>query len=158
MKTIFKEEQKFNQWWIWILLSALSIIFMMGAFQQIVLGEPWGNKQMSDANMYVFVLFFLGINLLFWVMKLKTDITEEAISMHFFPFLKKTIPWSEISEAKVVDYGFVGGWGIRIWTRYGTVYNVRGRMGLAITLKNGKKMVIGTQQASFLSAALETVV
>lgn len=51
---------------------------------------------------------------------------------------------------KVINYGFVGGWGIRLWTKYGTVYNVSGNKGLFIKLKNGKTMVIGTQKSQEL--------
>ena len=66
--------------------------------------------------------------------------------MRFFPFVKKEFQWSEIQKSKVVNYGFVGGWGIRLFTKYGTVYNIRGNKGLAIELKNGKKYLIGTQK------------
>lgn len=79
-------------------------------------------------------------------MRLETKIDEKGIYMSYFPFVRKNISWDEIAEAQVVCYGFVGGWGIRFWTKYGTLYNVKGNMGLAIQLKNNKKMCIGTQQ------------
>jgi len=55
----------------------------------------------------------------------------------------------------VVDYGFVGGWGVRWWTKFGTVYNVMGRIGLAIELKNGKKLLIGTQKKTEVGAIVK---
>jgi hypothetical protein len=66
--------------------------------------------------------------------------------MSFFPLIKKTTNWTEIKKVEVVNYGFVGGWGIRLWTKYGTVYNIKGNKGLAIELFNGKKYLIGTQK------------
>ncbi len=36
--------------------------------------------------------------------------------------------------------------GIRVWTKYGTVYNAQGKIGLSIKLKSGKQFVIGTQK------------
>ena len=45
--------------------------------------------------------------------------------MSFIPFVKKRIKWTEIKKAEVVNYGFVGGWGIRLSIEYGTVYNIR---------------------------------
>ncbi|CAI8186636.1 MAG: Uncharacterised protein [SAR116 cluster bacterium] len=71
---------------------------------------------------------------------------KNGIQIHFFPFTKKRVEWNEIKHMKVLNYGFVGGWGVRLWTKYGTVYNVKGNIGLAIELKNGTKFLIGTQK------------
>ena len=75
--------------------------------------------------------------------------------MNFFPFKKKRVEWNEIKNTKVINYGFVGGWGIRLWTKYGTVYNMKGNKGLAIELKNGKKFLIGTQKETELRNVME---
>ena len=88
--------------------------------------------------------------------RLRTEITDEKIDMKFFPFSNKTIPWSEVKSAEVLDYGFVGGWGVRIGTKYGTVYNTSGKIGLALELKSGKKICIGTQRGEELKLFLET--
>lgn len=61
----------------------------------------------------------------------------------------------DIKSAKVVNYGFVGGWGIRLWTAYGTVYNIKGNKGLAIELFNGEKFLIGTQKENELKIIVE---
>ena len=58
------------------------------------------------------------------------------------------LPW--------VHYGFVGGWGIRFFTAYGTVYNMRGTKGLAINLEKGKKFLIGTQKPDLLNQFIQT--
>jgi hypothetical protein len=55
-----------------------------------------------------------------------------------------------VDKCQVIPYGFVGGWGMRLWTQYGTVYNVRGGKGLYVQLKNKKKFLVGTQQAEEL--------
>ncbi len=47
---------------------------------------------------------------LFYFLKLTTSIDESGIRMFFFPFVRKTVSWSEIKSTKVFDYGFVGGW------------------------------------------------
>ena len=62
-----------------------------------------------------------------------------------------------MKHAEIVNYEFVGGWGIRLWTKYGTVYNTKGDKGLAIELQNGKKFLIGTQKATELSKIIEKV-
>ena len=53
-----------------------------------------------------------------------------------------------------MNYGFVG-YGIRLGSKYGTVYNMKGNRGLAIELNNGKKFVIGTQKEMELKNVVE---
>ena len=55
----------------------------------------------------------------------------------------------------MINYGFVGGWGIRLFTDYGTVYNTRGNKGLALKLQNGKRLVIGTQREDELKSVIQ---
>ena len=45
----------------------------------------------------------------------------------------------KLKSAKIVNYGFVG-YGIRLGSQYGTIYNVNGNKGFAIELSNGKKV------------------
>ncbi|MGB0178253.1 MAG: hypothetical protein ACPF9D_13895, partial [Owenweeksia sp.] len=94
---------------------------------------------------------------LFLIMKLKTEIDEKSIRMIYIPFTRKTVKWDDVEEARVLKYGFIGGWGIRIWTSYGTVYNVKGNKGLAITLKNGERFLIGTQKEKELEQVLSNL-
>jgi hypothetical protein len=87
--------------------------------------------------------------------RLKTEINQYEIKVSFFPFVKKRVSWDEVKSAEILDYGFVGGWGIRLWTKYGTVYNTRGSKGLAIELNNGREFLIGTQKAAELHEIIE---
>ena len=98
--------------------------------------------------MIVFVAFF-------WKMELITNINNEGIKIKFFPFTNKEIKWEEIEQVKVINYGFVGGWGVRFGTKHGTIYNTSGRFGLALELKNGKKFCIGTQNEKELNKLIE---
>ncbi len=153
----FTEEQKFTQWWLWVLLIGITLIPVYGCYKQLVLGEPMGSKPLPNIGMVLFLLFMLGFLFLFWMLRLKTVIDNEGIKMTFSPLSKKEIKWEEIKTAEVLNYGFVGGWGVRMGTKFGTVYNTRGNMGLALVLKNGKKFCIGTQQPEELSAVLNEV-
>ena len=155
MQIIFKEEQKFSQWWIWLILIGLGFLPLYGLFKQLIIREQFGDRPMSDAGLIFLAVVVFSLIVLFWSMRLRTEIDEDEIRMHFFPFVRKSIKWTEIKNAKTVNYGFVGGWGIRFWTKYGTVYNTKGNKGLAIELKNGKKFLIGTQRESELSRIIE---
>ena len=146
MKIEFKEEQKFTQWWLWLILLPIGFLSIIGIYKQIILGESFGDKPMSDIGLIIFAIFIFSLLGLFILMKLKTNIDNDKIEISFFPFVKKTTKWTDIKKAEVVNYGFVGGWGIRLWTKYGTVYNIKGNKGLGIELLNGKKYLIGTQK------------
>lgn len=154
MSTKYKEVQRFTQWWIWILLLGLTLIPVYGVIQQLIGGKPMGDHPMSDTGLIIFLLLMLAFDYFFWMIRLITEIDAESIQIKFFPFVQREIKWSEVESYEIVDYGFVGGWGIRIGTQYGTVYNTRGRIGLALEMKNGKKCCIGTQQESELRAYL----
>lgn len=158
MKTEFKEEQKFNQWWLWLILIPMGVLPLIGIYKQLILGEKLGDNPMSDINLLIFSIIMFSLVGLFLITKLKTSIDKNGINMYFFPFIKKSVDWQQIKNVKVVNYGFVGGWGIRLWTKYGTVYNVKGDKGLEIVLKSGKKFLIGTQKETELSTIIEKMI
>lgn len=157
MKIEFKEEQKFTQWWIWLLLILIGIIPVIAIYKQIIRKETFGAQPISDLGLIIFSILIFLLFGLFVLMKLKTKIDEKEIQMHYFPFVKKRSKWTEIKKAEVINYGFVGGWGIRLWTKFGTVYNVKGNEGLAIELRNGKKFLIGTQKENELKEIVKKV-
>ena len=142
---IFSEEQKFSQWWMWIFISIPFAIGLFGSYKQLIRGEVFGDRPMSDLGLIIFTLIGLGLIIFFWSHKLTTRLDEEGISVHFFPYTKKFHSWKEIDYCEVIAYEFVGGWGIRLWTKYGTVYNVQQGEGLFVQLKNKKKFLVGTQ-------------
>lgn len=131
----FQEVQKFTRWWLWLLLFAIGALLF---YVQANLGP----------------IILIAISLLFLSIRLITRIDETGIHYRFFPFVKKDYSWNEIASARVIDYGFVGGWGVRLFTPYGTVYNVRGSKGLAVELKEGGKFCLGTQKPVELKKVL----
>lgn len=155
MKIEFKEEQKFTHWWLFLILIGIGILPILGIYKQLILGEKFGDTPMSDFGLIIFCVFTFGLIALFLFIRLKTEIDQNEIRMNFFPFLKKRVSWKEIKKVEIVTYGFVGGWGIRLWTKYGTVYTIKGNKGLAIELLNGKKYLIGTQKETELNKIVE---
>lgn len=147
---VFKEKQRFTQWWLWALLLVIMLTFVIGIYNQLILGEPYGNEPLSDVGLIVVSIFFFGMIVLLILIRLTTELTETELKMKFYPFISKRIPWSEVENAVVINYGFVGGWGIRLGSSYGTVYNIKGLTGLSITLKNDEKFIIGTQKSAEL--------
>lgn len=154
MNILFTETQKFSFWWLWLLLGSITLLPIYGIYKQVILGVPFGSKPSSDLVLYFTLLLMLAVLFLFWKMVLKTEITDDYISIKFYPFVDTRFQWSDIISREIVNYGFVG-YGIRIGTTYGTVYNTRGNKGLSIQLKNGKKYCIGTQREVELKSVID---
>lgn len=82
---------------------------------------------------------------------LKTTIDEKGITYCYSPLNLRnhTILWKDIDSAYVRTYRPVmeyGGWGIKYSFRNGKVYNVMGKKGLQLVLKNGRHILFGTQK------------
>lgn len=145
MQWLFQEKQRLNQWWLYGTFIGLLLL-------PVILG---GDAQTSYSIVYFGIL--ISIFFLILVMVLKTKINGKEIQIHYFPFVKKTFHWNDIQEINVINYGFVGGWGIRLWTKYGTVYNTKGSIGAHIKLKNGKQLIIGTQKEKELRMVITKI-
>jgi hypothetical protein len=148
---IFKEEQRFTQTWLKILL-AISIVVPVITVVTKYLEE---NSQMTT-NEFVLTLLGISISIAFiFFFKLKTRIDEVGIQYQFSPFhLKmKLIKWGEIKKAQVRSYDPIleyGGWGIKggyFWNKEkGKCVNISGDIGIQVEFKNGKQLLIGTQK------------
>jgi len=153
----FKEVQRFNQWWLWMLLIGIGLIPIYGIYKQLIIGQSFGDKPLSNQGLIAFTIILFLVIGLFGLIRLKTEIDHSEIRMSFNPFVKKKVKLNDVKTMKVVNYGFVGGWGIRLWTKYGTVYNIKGNKGLSITLKDGNKFIIGTQKETELKSVLKSL-
>lgn len=155
-EVLFQERQFFRQWFVWLPLLATDVFFIWGLVQQLVMGEPWGDNPMSDLGLVLTSLMVFALTGLFMAMHLSTEITKEGVHILFFPLTRRFIAWDEVEQASVAEYNPLleyGGWGLR-WGRNGRAYNVSGRTGLELLLKNGKKVMIGTQRGEELPLIL----
>jgi hypothetical protein len=157
----FKEEQRFRQMWIWMLLIALSSIWVWELVQQVFMGIPFGNKPSPDLVIILTGIFPLLAIILFRMLTLETIIDEEGVAYRFKPFQRKPrlIKTADIVRFEVKKYSPLkdyGGWGIRYGSpKNGRAYNVSGSQGVLFELKNGKRFLLGTQKPSEIRSALE---
>lgn len=147
-----------TQWWLWLMLIAFLLFPVYGLYQQAIVGRPFGDNPMSNTGLIIVFVLMVGLLWFFRSICLITEIESNEIRMVFKPFMiKKTIKFSEITNAEVVNYGFVG-YGIRwVGGKYGTVYNTSGRYGLFIQYGKNRKFVIGTQRKEELERIISNV-
>jgi len=168
-KTLFKEEQRFGQWWLWLLLIAcfgVSVVpLWYGYFNQVTTGVPWGDNPTSDTGLLLtaipVTLLMAGILVLFNFSTLYLEVREDGVYFRFPPFFSrwKVIRRDEIGSYMVGKYhpiGEYGGYGVRnSFGRHGKAYNVSGNLGLRLTMKNGKVVLIGTRRKQALAFAMQ---
>jgi hypothetical protein len=157
-KTLYHEEQRFDQLWIKVPLYVLAagnvVLFLYGIFRQLIIGQSWGDNPMSDMGLIIVsgvtIAIWTGVIFLFEKSKLITKINEKEIRLRFPPFIskEKIFPIKAIQKMEVRKYNPIlefGGWGIRHGLK-GKAYNVKGNIGLQLYFKNGKRLLIGTQK------------
>ena len=154
---IFKEKQNMRQL-LWVMIPlGVTIIIMLGFW--VV-----DRDMMAEGGLLNSFLIIIGLEalltLMFLSMALKTTITEKGVTMQYQPLIRKTtFLWSNIKHAWVREYKPIrefGGWGFRgNLLGKGRAYNVWGNKGLQLELKNGRRVLIGTQKPEEMAAFLK---
>lgn len=155
----FREVQRFRQWWLWAILLAPVPLLAYLVYKQLILGRPWGNHPVPDC-----VLIFICANyalpcLWMYSTRLETEVHDDELVVRFrLMWPRKRIPLKDIVRCEARTYSPIreyGGWGVR-WGKSGRAFNVSGDRGVQLVLSSGKRLLIGSQQAEALAAAILT--
>jgi hypothetical protein len=162
-REFFYEEQRFNQWWLWLVIILVTLVMIgmaaHGLIVQIGREQPVGDKPMPDTGLIIFsvlaVIIASGIIWVLVVARLEIKIDKWGVHYRYAPFISqwRFIPKQDIEAWKVGRY-FAGGYGIRLGLRY-TTYNVKGFIGLALKLRNQRNIRLGTQKGEAIQSAME---
>lgn len=155
---IFKEEQRFTQPLIIVILSMSALV----TFGLVIHEYTKEGSNMKLVELVTVLGIFLSATLPIFFFKLITRIDEKGIHYRFFPFHRKqkSILWSEIQTAYVRQYDAIseyGGWGLKggFRRKKGKAINTKGDIGIQLELTNSKKLLIGTQKESDAKKVLE---
>lgn len=135
---IYSENQSFWNWWLIVLLIVISYL----SLEPLISG-----KEVLNTSSYISIGILICVLLFFLVVRLRTTIDEYGITIRFFPFVrKKSWQWEFINEVYVTEYSILdyGGWGYRV-SKKGKAYNTKGKYGIQLILKNGARIMVGTQ-------------
>jgi len=160
---LFTEQQRFRQIWVWLMLIGINGLFLYGIYQQVISGQQWGNKPMSDTGLFVALGSTVLLTILFFILRLDTEIKRDGIYVRFFPFRLsfKKYSWDKVSKSFVKQYNPImdyGGWGIRFGLfGKGRALNVSGNKGIQIVLTDGTRLLIGTNKPDEAKQALQQV-
>ncbi|UYZ13769.1 hypothetical protein A6764_01935 [Brevibacillus sp. WF146] len=159
----YREVQRFRQIWLWVIVIAIDILmvstFSYDFYQRIFLGRTV-DEPMSAAEAWI-TWMLLGIVLPFlitalFLSKLVVEVTEQGVSIRYFPFVRRRIPYADIASRDVCQFSpfwDFGGWGIR-WFPGGWAYIVSGNRGVKLRLNDNKLLIIGSHHPEKLAEAI----
>jgi hypothetical protein len=163
---LFHEEQRFRQPWLIAVIGLICIVemgtFGYGMFRQLILKQQWGDHPLPDTALLLIgvsmVAFCIGLIALFLLTRLITEVHNDGLYVRFVPFHPRFLrfSWEFIERWEAVQYNPLldyGGWGIRYGLK-GRAYNVSGNKGVQLQLKDGKRILIGSQRAEALAQAM----
>jgi len=139
---IFREVQRFNQVWLWLLILLITVGAWYTGLVQILQKRPVGRNPAPDwAIVILWIIFGLGFPVLFYFLKLITEVRYDGLYICYFPlqFSFRKISWTELKKYEVRTYHPIreyGGYGIRMG-KHGKAYNVSGHKGVQLELVNG---------------------
>src|SRR5215218_6105390 len=82
---LFTERQKFNQWWLWLILFGVNVLSIFSVCKQIIDEEQFGRKP-SDVGLLILTCVTLLFTILFINCRLDTIIKKDGVYVRFFPF------------------------------------------------------------------------
>lgn len=88
---------------------------------------------------------------------LSVEIKDKVLTCSFGAgIIRKKIPLAEIHQARAVENPWYAGWGIRWMAGQYWMWNVSGLRAVELTLKDGKRFQIGTDEPESLVRAIES--
>lgn len=157
----YTEEQSLRQiLWIWLIIIPISFLTLLGVligfYQQIIQGEPWGNEPMSDGGLIIALLIVIVVQLVvIWIvssMTLSIEITNEELRYKFFAYFSdwNTLMPYQIAEYSLEKYTFWKGKGlgyrknlftktVRMIIKPGYILTLKTTDGRTIMMSTGNK-------------------
>ncbi|WP_114778414.1 DUF6141 family protein [Botryobacter ruber] len=156
---LFREKQRFTQFWLWVVILGVAAIFWVGFIYQVVTGNNFGRNPIAGAEAAILVVLVgIGLPLFFYRMALITEVYPGKVELRFSPVNFKPVQvelhlvrdFERVTYNPISDYG---GWGIRFGLK-GVAFNMAGNEGVKLYFYNRKPMLIGSQRASELFEAI----
>jgi hypothetical protein len=70
---LFDEKQKFSQWWLWAILVSVNGLLLFGVFKQIINGEQFGDKPISNVGLLSITVSVILLTVLFISLRWKQE-------------------------------------------------------------------------------------
>jgi len=157
-KIIFEEVQSFVGTWMWYLIIGLTTLILVGILVGTFL-YPVDPPEALIGSLIVAIVMG-GLTFLLTTSKLYVTIDNTRIYYRFPPFVSQEKSYSkdDVQQMQVRKYRPIreyGGYGYKRRFRSGRAMNITGNMGLQLVLKNGRKVLLGTQKPDLLKTVVK---
>ena len=152
-RPIFVENQRFTQWWLWVVLL-VPVAISLGTMAFFLSRVSVWSRQLHV--LMAALALPLATPVLFLAMRMNVVLTGQRLTARFFP-IRRRIEIVDVTSFRVLTYtiGDFGGWGIK-WARdRSMVMSVSGNRAIRVNRRTGKSLILGTQRPDDFAAALQ---
>lgn len=160
---IYREEQ-FFAWWLYVLLALMVIVGWASLAWSHPAHAPQGvaHRPLQELPLALVVGLVLPPALVIGVLRMTTEVTPVhcRVWFGFVPTYRRAIPLDVVKRVEVVTYRAFRDhyfWGVRTTRDGERVLTARGDRAVRLHLSDGSRVLIGSQRAEELAAALESV-
>jgi len=129
------------------------IIFAVGIFVAAILVHFLMSGSIPPFEAGIAILLLI---MLFLFASLTVEINHGSVVCSFGPgLIRKAIKLSDVIDARPVTNSWLAGWGIRWMPGRYMLWNISGFQAVELTLTNGKRFRIGTDEPAALARAIQ---
>ncbi len=151
---LFREKQSFNLAFARIGMAMPPAALAIITCRQMIWHHPWGNPPASDGNLLFLTILMVLVYIRLSTVRLVTELRSDRLSVAMKGFFRRTrVALADIRSAAAVEYDAAAeyrGYGVRSGPR-GQAYIASGNQAVQLELKDGRKLLIGSQQAKELA-------
>ena len=151
---LFRETQAFRLAYARITLALPPAAVLFVTLRQIVWHHPWGNPPSSNGNLIFLSVLLVLVYLRLTTVRLVTELRPDRLSVAMKGFWRKArVAVSDVRRAEAITFDPAAeyrGYGVRNGPR-GQAYIARGNQAVQLELRDGRKMLIGSQRAEELA-------
>lgn len=163
---IFREAQQFPLWMRMFVLTSMAAALVVTAFALSASPQEQKPEALWEAALTLLVAVVLPIlvGLLFFTARLETEVRSDGLYVRYTPF---HIHFRRFGKEEIEQYyprvykplREFGGYGLRCSFKPGggRAYNVKGNHGLQLVFRDGRKLLIGSQEPHLLVRALDSI-
>jgi hypothetical protein len=145
--------------WVYIIMALAVGLGWWTFVQQILLGRPFGQNPAPDWGVWLlWAVLGLVVPLVMLRFRLEVSVDEREIVVRFAPVWTRRVARDEVESCEARSYRPIwdyGGWGIRYGGKIrGWAYTVRGSQGAFLILRDGKRLLIGSEDPRQLVRAI----
>jgi hypothetical protein len=154
---LFREKQSFQLGAAKIALAMPAAVLAVISCRQIFFHHPWGNPPVTSGNLLFLTILTLLVYVRLMTVRLVTELRPEQLSVAMKGFWRRIrIPVADIRAAAAVEYDPIReyrGYGVRMGPR-GQAYIASGNQAVQLELRDGRKLLIGSQQPKELAGKI----